>query len=631
MSGRESELTYLERLGALLALEAAEEAARAKARAERLTPADAEAAGISLLGLVVAEEFSGLGGLQVVKLVKRSQATPLPWTRIDLGSPVVLTADGLSLRGVVSNKKRDQLSVALQGGFHELPEDAVLRVDLSSDEVTTARQRAALARVMAAREGRLAELKAVIFGRVPPQQAPDPGPLADAALNLAQQAAVRLGLEARDVALIHGPPGTGKTRTLVALIRAAVTRGERVLATAPSNLAVDNMLERLVAAGIRVVRLGHPARVLPELVPHTLAVQVAEHPDVRAARKLVQEAFQLRRKADKETRTRMDRKARGALRFEAKQLLKDARRMEQQAIDRILDGAQVVCATTSVDPELLGGRRFDLVAVDEAAQSTEPGTWPPLLWAERAVLAGDHRQLPPTVVSPEAAAGGFAVSLFERLMERLPPSARVQLTEQYRMHQAIMGFSNRELYEGTLTAAPEVQDHLLSDLPGLEASRLTTAPLELIDTAGAGWDEAMEPDGESRRNPEEAGLVAREVQALMQAGLPPEDIGVITPYAAQARLLRGLIQDDRVEVDTVDGFQGREKEAILISLVRSNPDQELGFLTDVRRMNVALTRARRKLLVVGDGATLSAHPFYADLLAYVEAHGLYRSVWEEPA
>ncbi|MCB9647407.1 MAG: AAA family ATPase [Deltaproteobacteria bacterium] len=629
MATPESERAYLERLGTLLELEAAEEAARAKARAERLSPADAEAAGISLVDLVVADEYSGLGGLQVVKLVKRNRTLDLPWSRIDTGSPVVLTTLGLSLRGVVANRKRDQLSVALQGGFHDLPEDAAFRLDLSSDEVTTARQRAALARVMAARDGRLFELRQVIFGRSAPALTDDATQPADAALNAAQQAAVRLGLQARDVALIHGPPGTGKTRTLVALIRAAVARGEQVLATAPSNLAVDNMMERLVAAGVRVVRLGHPARVLPELADHTLAVQVAEHPDVRAARKLVQEAFQLRRKADKETRTRMDRKARGAMRYEAKQLLKDARRMEQQAIERILDGAQVVCATTSVDPEILGARRFDLVAVDEAAQSTEPGTWPPVLMAERVVLAGDHRQLPPTVVSPEAAAGGFALSLFERLMERLPPSAHVQLTAQYRMHAAIMGFSNRELYAGTLTAAPEVEGHLLSDLPGVEASPLTTEPLELIDTAGAGWDEALEPDGESRRNPDEAELVAKKVQALVQAGLPPGDIGVITPYAAQARLLRGLIADDRVEVDTVDGFQGREKEAIVISLVRSNPDQELGFLTDVRRMNVALTRARRKLLVVGDGATLSAHPFYADLLSYVEAAGLYRSVWEE--
>jgi len=229
-----------------------------------------------------------------------------------------------------------------------------------------------------------------------------------------------------------------------------VARGERVLATAGSNLAVDNMLERLVAANMRVVRLGHPARVLPELVEHTLSVQIAEHPDVAVARRLVQEAFQLRRKADKRTRTRMDRKQRSAMRFEAKALMKDARRLERQASERILDGADVICATTSVDPDILAGRRFDLVALDEAAQITEPGGWPPILLGERLVLAGDHLQLPPTVVSPEAAAGGFGVSLFERLAETLGPETRVQLTLQYRMHLAIMGFSNAELYEGRL-------------------------------------------------------------------------------------------------------------------------------------------------------------------------------------
>ncbi len=580
---------------------------------------------------MVVEQFAGLGGLQVIKLVKKDRSLKLPWTRLQVGSPVQVSAknqDDLQLRGVVSHKKSDQISVALSGrDLHELPEPATFRLDLSADEITTQRQRAALRQVEGSNEGRVAELRGVLSGRVAPQTEPQPEVQPDPALNPAQQAAVRLGLEARDVALIHGPPGTGKTRTLVALMHAAVQQGRTVLATAPSNLAVDNMMQRLIADNVKVVRLGHPARVMPQLQAHSLSVLIAEHEDVRRARTLVREAFQLRRRADKSTRTRLDRKARGAMRYEAKQLLKDARRLEAQAAQRIIDAADVICATTSVDPNMLGRRTFDLAVIDEAAQSTEPGCWPPILRAQAVVLAGDHHQLPPTVVSPEAVEGGLNISLFERLMHHLAETSSVQLTLQYRMHEAIMGFSNQVLYEGQLQAHASVAEHVLSQLGGVQANASTDSPLEFIDSAGAGWSEELEPDGESRRNPQEAQCVLQQVQALAQAGLPLTDIAVITPYAAQARLLRTLLVDEQLEIDSVDGFQGREKQAVIISLVRSNEEAELGFVADVRRINVALTRARRKLIIIGDSATLGGHSFYRKLLSWVEAHGRYRSVW----
>lgn len=587
--------------------------------------------GLSLIDLVVVDQYAGLGGLQVIKLVKKDRSLKLPWTRLQVGSPVQVSAkqhDDLQLRGVVSHKKSDQISVALSGrDLHELPEPATFRVDLSTDEITTQRQRTALRQVEGANEGRVAELRAVFSGRVAPQREARCELQLDPDLNPAQQAAVRLGLEVHDVGLIHGPPGTGKTRTLVALMHEAVRQGRSVLATAPSNLAVDNMMQRLVALKVKVVRLGHPARVMPELQAHSLSVLIAEHEDVRRARSLVREAFQLRRRADKSTRTRLDRKARGAMRYEAKQLIKDARRLEAQAAQRIIDQADVVCATTSVDPGMLGARTFDLAVIDEAAQSTEPGSWPPILRAEAVVLAGDHQQLPPTVVSPEALKGGLNISLFERLMDQLEDTASVQLTLQYRMHEAIMGFSNRALYEGKLQAHPSVAAHVLSELAGVQANSDMDIAIEFIDSAGAGWSEELEPGGESRRNPQEAQCVAEQVQALAQAGLPLCDIAVITPYAAQARLLRTLLADEQLEIDSVDGFQGREKQAVLISLVRSNAEAELGFVADVRRINVALTRARRKLIIVGDSASLGGHSFYRELLSWVEDHGRYRSVW----
>jgi predicted DNA helicase len=267
--------------------------------------------------------------------------------------------------------------------------------------------------------------------------------------------------------------------------------------------------------------------------------------------------------------------------------------------------------------------------MDEASQCTEAAAWTPLQIVDRLVLAGDHCQLPPTIISAQAEAEGFNVSLMERLIDLLGNGASRRLGVQYRMHRAIMEFSSREFYEGGLIADALVRDHLLKDLPGLEANEMTLAPIDFIDTAGASYDETAEPDGDSRCNLQEADLVVKKVQALLAAGLPPSDIAVITPYSAQVRLLRERLGKVEVEIDSVDGFQGREKEAVIVSLVRSNRENEIGFLEDVRRMNVALTRAKRKLIVIGDSATITIHPFYQRMVTYFESVGAYHSVWEE--
>ena len=622
------------RLARLLDLESKAEAQQARERGQRLSAADAERTGTSLVDLVVVDEDSGLGGRALLELVRRSRA-PIGWTRLDAGSPVVLSPAGVKTaegyRGVVYERSESAIRVALGSSPDDLGEHDHWRLDLSNDEIAIQRQRAALERARGARAERLAELRDVLLGQREPEfvQPPDDPSLAPG-LNEPQREAIRFALSARDVALIHGPPGTGKTTTVAELIRAAIGRGWRVLACAPSNLAVDNIFERLLAAGAKAVRLGHPARVLPELRTHTLDLMVESHPDVRLARRLVKEAMGLFRQANRYTRARPEPGARQQARLEARSLLADARRLENQAAEQILDTAEVLCATTTgLDSDLLGTRRFDLVVIDEACQSVEPGCWTALLRAERVVLAGDHCQLPPTVVSTEAAAEGFGVSLFERLMALYPAQISRRLTVQYRMHQAIMDFSSLEFYDAELLAHDSVKDRLLAELPGVRACPLTQTPVEFIDTAGASFDEELEPDGESRLNRQEATLVVRKVQELLETGLAPGDIAVISPYGAQVRLLRERLSIAGLEVDSVDGFQGREKEAVVISLVRSNSEGEIGFLGDVRRMNVALTRARRKLLVVGDSATLSCNPFYARLLEYFEAVGGYRTVWDE--
>jgi len=633
VSGPEDHFARMERL---LDLESRAEAQAVAQQARKLSPAEAEKSGNSLLDLVVADENAGLGGRFVVQLLRRARGK-LPWTRLDTGSPVVFSPNrghaDLSYRGVICERSEASISVALDGLPDELGERDVWRIDIAFDEVATQRQRAALERARVLRGDRAAILRDVLLGQRQPEFGVDRAVAAlDRSLNEVQLEAVQFALSARDVGLIHGPPGTGKTTAVVEVIRQAIRRGSKVLACAPSNLAVDNMFERLLAFGERAVRLGHPARVLPELRAHTLDLLVERHRDVQLARKLVKQAMSLFREAGRQRRTAPKPGERKHLRDDARSLLADARKMELQAVERILGSAAVICATTTgIDSQLLGPRRFDLVVIDEACQSTEPGCWIPLLRGDRLVLAGDHCQLPPTVVSPEAAADGFGTSLFERLVNHYGAAITRRLTVQYRMHQAIMDFSSRELYDGKLEAHASVRGHRLCDLPNVSSRRITEWPVEFVDTAGAGYDEELEPDGESRLNRQEATLVVRKVGELIDAGVAGGDIAVISPYGAQVRLLRELLDEPGLEIDSVDGFQGREKEAVLISLVRSNPKGEIGFLADIRRMNVAMTRARRKLLIVGDSATLGGHPFYSRLLEYCESLGAYRTVWEEEA
>jgi superfamily I DNA and/or RNA helicase len=632
--GEDTDGGHFERLTRLLDMESRTQAREAAERGRRLSAAEAERTGNTLVNLVIADEDTGLGGRHILQLAKRNRG-PLPWTRLGVGSPVVLSpdkskgADGC--RGVVCERADGFLRVALAAMLDDTEEHDTWRLDVSTDEVAAQRQRVALQRARLAKADRLAELRDVLVGRRPAEFDPERDePALDPGLNDTQREAVRFALAARDVALIHGPPGTGKTTAVVELIRRAIRRGEKVLACAPSNLAVDNIFERLLAAGVRAVRLGHPARVMADLRAHTLDLLVEEHQDVRLARKLVKEAMGLFRQAGRYTRAKPLPGERQETRQEARNLLADARRLEAQAVEHILDTADVLCATTTaLDSELLGRRRFDLCVIDEACQSTEPGCWIPMQWCNRVVLAGDHCQLPPTVVDPEAATAGLGVSLFERLMALHGPSISRLLTVQYRMHRAIMAFPSRELYEDKLQADPSVCEHVLSGLPGVAAVDATQSPVEFIDTAGAGFDEEVEPDGESRLNRQEAALVRRKVQGLLDCGVTPGDIAVIAPYAAQVRLLREQLSVPGLEIDSVDGFQGREKEAVVISLVRSNPQAEIGFLLEVRRMNVAMTRARRRLLLVGDSATLASHPFYRRMIEYFETCGAYRTVWEE--
>jgi ATP-dependent RNA/DNA helicase IGHMBP2 len=624
----------------LLDVEALAEQEEARRRAQAEAGTDD---GATLSALVLRESEFGLGGRLLLTFGRKKSTERLPPSRLQPGSPVVLNQTNVnrrqpSYRGVVFDRDATSIGVAIDPPDEDLPEDSTWRLDLSPDEVSRLRQQDALRRAAAATGDRLAELRAVLLGEQDPAFAQledsnekDESSLSPTHLNAPQIAAVKFALSAKDVAIIHGPPGTGKTTTIVELIRQAVKLGDAVLACAPSNHAVDNLLEKLLEAGLLPVRLGHPARVVPELRARALDILAEKHPDARQARKVARDAFALFRQADKWTREKPEPGAKAAMRKEARDLLSEGRKLEALAIERVLDDARVVCATlTGLDSQLLGQRRYNLAVLDEACQSTEPAAWVPVLRTSKIVLAGDHCQLPPTVISTEAAEQGLAVSLMERLIGRFGSGISRLLTVQHRMNAAIMGFSNAEFYGGELIAEESVANHRLLGLPGVQSEPLTDAPVQFIDTAGAGYDEELEEVSGSRRNLKEADLAARKARQLLELGLNPSQIGIITPYRAQVRRLRELFADiSTLEIDSVDGFQGREKEAIIVSLVRSNPEGEIGFLGDTRRTNVALTRARRKLIVIGDSATLSNHEFYQQMLTYFEGIGAYRSVWEE--
>ena len=624
---------HFSHLAKLLDLEAAAQVAEARRRAESGRD---RGDGTTLTALALRDAEFGLGGRLLLTLGRKSRTDPLPPNRLGPGSPVVLTQTkvqrGLTVRGVVFDRAETTIGVAIDPPDDDLPDEATWRLDLSPDEVSRLRQQDALRRASAATGDRLAAMKAVLLGERDPGQDDAPAPAGvSPALNDSQRDAIHFALAAKDVAVIHGPPGTGKTTTVAELIRRAVARGDKVLACAASNHAVDNLLEKLLRLGVQPVRLGHPARVAPELRERALDLLAEKHPDARNARKLRRDATALFKQADKWTRGKPEPGAKAAARREARDLLAEVRKLESLAVERILDDAQVVCATlTGLDSQLLGQRRFDVAVLDEAGQSTEPANWLPLLRADRLILAGDHCQLPPTVVSNEAAEKGLAVSLMERIVGRFGDQVARRLVVQYRMHADIMAFSSAEFYDGDLIAPDAVGAHRLCDLPGVRREALTEAPVQFIDTAGASYDEELEDDTESRLNRREAALAVKKVRGLIAAGVAADQIAVIAPYRAQVRLLRDLIADaPGLEIDSVDGFQGREKEAVVISLVRSNPEGEIGFLSDTRRTNVALTRARRKLVVIGDSATLSGDPFYQRLFTHFETTGAYSSVWEE--
>jgi len=538
------------------------------------------------------------------------------------------------VNGVINQVKEFHMIITLN--CDEVPnwiERGGLGVQLLFDENSYREMEFALKFLIESINPKLNDLKDKLLGVKKPDFSEQRGYVVRG-LNTSQNNALSLIQNANDIAFIHGPPGTGKTTTIVEAIYQTLKSEHQVMVCAPSNAAVDLLVEKLSQNGLSVVRMGHPARVTDEILNLTLDAKVARHQDfklLKSLKKQSEEYFNLSGKW-KRNFGASEREQRKFMLSEARKLRIEAQKLSNYITNDVLLKCQIVaCTLVGASHKKLKGMRFTTVFMDEAGQALEPASWIPVLKADRIVMAGDHQQLPPTIKSFEAGKKGLSITLFEKAIRR--NDADVMLKEQYRMHEKIMRFSSVYFYDSNLKANESVAQKTIFT---------NDSPLEFIDTAGTGFFESVNRETKSSLNKEEAVLVFKHLEKyweeIKDAQINPvESIGIISPYKAQIEVLNSLLIDSDlpkelksiISINTVDSFQGQERDIIYISLVRSNETGQIGFLSDERRMNVAMTRAKMKLVIVGDSATIaSKNIFYNELIDYVNSIDAYKSAFE---
>lgn len=514
---------------------------------------------------------------------------------------------------------QDNKMVVVLPGPQVLPELVVtgeLGVQLYFDDTSYKTMFAALREVAEAKGNRTARLREVLLGKAPALRR-ETGPVRFPWLNVSQEKAVNQVLCAKEVAVVHGPPGTGKTTTLVEAVYETLHRENQVMVSAQSNTAVDWIAEKLVDRGIPVLRIGNPTRVNDKMLAFTYERRFEAHsdyPELWQIRKTIREMTGRLRKSGREDRER--------LHNQLTKLRVRATGLEIRIDTELFTEARVIaCTLVGAASRVLECKRFSSLFIDEAAQAIEAACWIAISRADRVILAGDHCQLPPTIKCIEAARGGLGRTLLEKVVLHKPETVSL-LKIQYRMHEDIMRFPSRWFYHDELEAAPEVKYRGILDFD---------TPVSWIDTSELDLQEKAVAEGTGRLNTGEAELLVRELKNYMERiGIrrileEHIDFGVISPYRAQVHYLRHLLKKEPffrpcrrlITVHTVDGFQGQERDVIMISLVRANEKGQIGFLRDLRRMNVAITRARMKLLILGEAVTLTRHPFYRELYEYI--------------
>ncbi len=646
----ENELRHVR---ALMQLEQREDHAQFKLKNSNASIKERRKRGLTWYPITIVKEEIGFGGKVVLEIERPARRQELHLFQVGKNASVFSDAQAYSasdrptLNGVITSVRRNKLQLTTTKD--ELPDwvfdGGKLGIDLTFDEVSYREMNNALSEVMGAYGNRLAELRDILLGArkasFRAQKVDDL--LYPNLLNDSQLIALRHVMSAKDVAIIHGPPGTGKTTTLVHAILETVRRERRVLVCAPSNTAVDLLTEKLAEYGVNVIRMGNPSRVSDLLLKHTLDARLMAHPSYGKMRAMRQTADQYRETASQRTRhfSFEEQQQRQLLKEEARMLFQAADDLERLMTDDVIESVQIItCTLVGASNRSIRHLTFETVFIDEAAQALEPGCWIPIAKGHRIILTGDHHQLPPTVKSEQAACEGLRETLFEKCIKRQPENARM-LTVQYRMHEQIMGFSSERFYKGQLVAHQSVRH---AGLDAYDPCFAYDLPVEFLDTAGCDFLEVTLPESRSTANSEEANLLLLRLTQLLTPYDPAEhehkqlSIGVIAPYRAQINYLMDAIEENNIlnhllmrrmlSVGTVDSFQGQERDIIAISLTRSNQYGEIGFLSDIRRMNVGMTRARRKLLLVGDSSTLSFNPFFVDLLSYIKQIGGYRQAKE---
>ncbi len=620
----------------LLKIEQEEDRAQYRDKALSASIQERKKQGITWYPIVIKESYYGVGDRLILE-IERPGDLHVP-NQFQFGSVASLFSnhqqegkDNPSIHGVVSLVRRN--NIRLTFFVDELPEWAdlgKLGVDLLFDETSYKEMESAMQQVIKAKNNRLAELREVLLGQEPAGFSKLQEAIQTKGLNEVQHGAVQKIAAATDVAIVHGPPGTGKTTTFIQSILHTLTTEKQVLVCAPSNNAVDLLSLKLHQAGVKVLRFGNPGRINEDLQNLTVDAAINGHKDFKLIKEFKKTASEYKNMASKYKRNfgREERQQRKLILDEARKLQGEAEKIESFIINDLIDKAQVV-ATTLVGCAnyMIREKNYSTVFIDEAGQALEPACWIPITKAKRVIMAGDHCQLPPTIKSQKAAKDGLGKTLFEKVAER-QPEAGVMLEVQYRMHEHIMQYSNLKFYKGKLQAHESVIHDTFNH----------SLPVEFIDTAGCSFNEETAKNTQSLINPEEANLVFKHMEALIAEDVVSYKtrIGIISPYKAQVNLIEEKLSEHKemqqfgrnLSINTVDGFQGQERELIYISLVRSNDSGEIGFLSDLRRMNVAMTRAKKKLVMIGDSATLSSHPFYKELLEYIESIDAYRSAWE---